>query len=142
VVAEQAGRQQRLAAVELDQRERSQGQQARSRAYQDGGGAPAEARAADEREHEQGEAERDAERAGQVEPTARVAPAVGGDQREREQQREAGEGDVDEEDRFPTERLREEAAEQHAEDEAGCPGTAPDCHGPVALAPFGEGRID
>ena len=49
---------------------------------------------------------------------------------------------VDEEDRLPAERVGEHAAEQHADDQAGRAGAAPDRDGAVALAPFGERGVD
>ena len=73
---------------------------------------------------------------------SRSRRAVGGDQREREQDREARQRHVDEEDRLPAERLREHAAEQHADDQAGRAGAAPDRDGAVALPPFGERGVD
>jgi hypothetical protein len=100
------------------------------------------AAAADEGEHEQRDAERGAQRAGQVEAPARLARRVGGDQREREQDRDADQGDVDEEDGLPAERPREHAPEEDAEHEARGAGAAPDGQRPVALAALGERRVD
>src|SRR6266480_2093616 len=41
-----------------------------------------------------------------------------GDHYEGKQQRRAGQGDVNEEDRFPAERLRQKTADQHTDDES------------------------
>jgi hypothetical protein len=71
-----------------------------------------------------------------------VALAVGGDQLNGEQHRDSGQRHVDEEHRLPAERLREHAAEQHADDKAGRAGAAPYRQGAVALAALGERGVD
>jgi hypothetical protein len=96
----------------------------------------------DERKHKQGDAEGRAERAGQVESGACVAWVVGGDERERQQRRRSGEGHVDEEHRFPAECMREDAAEQHADNKAGRACPAPNGQRAISLATFGKRRVD
>jgi hypothetical protein len=74
----------------LDDRERYQRKQATRPCGEDAGRSPAEARTLHEGEHDQHDAQRGGECAGQVKPATELALAVRGDQREREQQRDAG----------------------------------------------------
>ncbi len=87
-------------------------------------------------------AESDGECAGQVECPVPFAGAIPRDDREREEQRRTGQPDVDQEHRLPAEGPREKTAEQHADDEPGRTGSAPDPQCAVARAAFGEGRVD
>jgi hypothetical protein len=109
---------------------------------EDAGRSPAEARTLHEGEHDQHDAQRGGECAGQVKPATELALAVRGDQRERQQQGDPRERHVDEEHRLPAERLGEHATEQHADHEARGAGAAPNRHCTVALRTFREGGVD
>jgi hypothetical protein len=71
-----------------------------------------------------------------------VSGVVEGDQPERQPYGHGGQRHVDEEHRFPAERLGERATHQHAEHEPGRARTAPDGHGAVALGASGECGVD
>src|SRR5262249_50672568 len=91
---------------------------------------------------EQREAQGHAERAWQVECAPDLALAVRGNERERQKKGGTRERDIDEEDRLPAEHLRQHAAKQYADHEAGGAGAAPDRYRAVALWAFREGRVD
>ena len=71
-----------------------------------------------------------------------VAFAVGGEQPEGQRDRDRDQRHVDEEHRLPAEHLREHAAEQHTDHQAGRSRAAPHGQRAVALTALGEGRVD
>ena len=83
-----------------------------------------------------------AQRAGQIELAAFLAFTVGRDQYEREQQRRARQGDVDQEDGLPPEGLCQESAQQHADHEPCRTRSAPDAQRAVPRSAFRERGVD
>ena len=79
---------------------------------------------------------------GRSNPRFALALGVAGDQPERRERGKTGQRHVDEEHRLPAERLREHAAEQHADHQPGRPRAAPHRQRAVALAAFGERGVD
>ena len=132
----------RVGTAPLDEREDDQQQRTGQRRRDDLRRVPATVRPLDEREDEQGHAERRADRARGVEAPRGVARGVGGDQPQGERDRDRDQRHVDEEHRLPPERLREHAAEQHPDHQAGRTRAAPDRQGAVALAALREGHVD
>ena len=141
-LASRGRRHERIAAAALDDAERREQQQSRCRGADDRRRVPSRVWTAHQREDEQRDATCGRQRAGQVEPAVPVPRAVRVDQRKRQHDRCAGKRDIDEEHSLPAERAGQHAAEQHADDEPGRAGPAPDAQGAVARVSLRERRVD